>query len=166
MELAITSNEAIWFLIPSIPICLYVIYTDLSKMIIPNIMVLALLGVFIIIGPFVLPFETYLWRFAHFGVVLAVGYIFYLIAGIGAGDVKFAAAMATFIALPDWGFALILYTVFSLLGLLLHQIARRIGFIQRITSGWKSFDLKQGHYPLGISLAVMHLVYLSLGAFG
>lgn len=153
-----------WLLLPSVPICLYVIYTDLAEMRIPNTMVLALLAVFAVFGFMAFPLEEYLWRYAHFAVVLAIGYLFHIIVGIGAGDVKFAAAMAPFFAAADWRFALLLYMAFSIGGLILHKTARKIGPIQRAAAGWLSFDPKMGHFPLGISLAAMHITYLALAA--
>lgn len=163
-NLAITNMQGLWFLIPSIPICLWVIYTDLAEMRIRNYAVLALLAVFVVVGFFVMPLSDYLWRFAHFAVVLAIGWVLATYVGVGAGDCKFAAAMAPFVALPDWRVALILYAILSVGGLILHKIARRIPPIQRATTGWVSFDPETGTFPLGISLAVMHLLYLYMGA--
>ena len=164
MDLAITAQQGLWFLIPSIPICLYVIYTDLAQMRIPNTMVLALFAVFVVVGPFVMELTEYAWRYLHMVVVLAIGYLLNRFVGIGAGDAKFAAAMAPFFAFADWRIALILYAVFSIGGLILHKIARSIGPIQRAASGWTSFHPEMGHFPLGISLAAMHIFYLAMAA--
>ena len=165
MELVTTSEQAMWLLIPSIPICLYVIYTDLSEMRIPNTMVIALLLVFAIFGFMALPLDEYLWRYSHFAVVLFIGFLLSAFVGIGAGDAKFAAAMAPFVALGDWHVAMLLYMAFAIGGLILHKTARAIGPIQRAAAGWTSFDPDMGHFPLGISLAAMHITYLSLAAF-
>ena len=90
MDFVTTPEQALWLLIPSIPICLYVTYTDLSEMRIPNTMVLALLAVFAIFGFMALPLDEYLWRYSHFAVVLAIGFVLSSFVGIGAGDAKFA----------------------------------------------------------------------------
>ena len=164
MDFFTTPDQAMMLLIPSIPICLYVIYTDLSEMRIPNTMVIALIAVFAVFGFLALPLDEYLWRYSHFAVVLAIGFVLSTFVGVGAGDAKFAAAMAPFVAFGDWYIALLLYAVFSIDGLVLHKIARRIGPIQRAAAGWTSFDPEMGHYPLGISLAAMHLTYLAMAA--
>lgn len=165
MSFSVPAFDALIFFVACLPICLYVMYTDLSEMRIPNTMVLAMLALFIVVGPFLLPIDEYLWRFSHFAIVLVVGYLLHVIAGIGAGDVKFAAAMAPFFAASDWATALLLYAIFSVAGLILHKIARRITPIKKAAAGWMSFDEEQGHFPLGISLAAMHLFYLGYCAF-
>ena len=144
MEFMTTPDQAMWFLIPSIPICLYVIYTDLSEMRIPNTMVLALLLVFAVFGYMALPLDEYLWRYSHFAVMLAIGYLLSTFVGIGAGDAKFAAAMAPFVALGDWPIVALLYVGFSITGLLLHKIARNIGPVQRAAAGWTKTALRAG----------------------
>ena len=63
-------SEAFWFLPFVIPIGLYVAYSDLSRMKIPNHAVYALVAVFAIIGVIALPFDIWLWRWPRrFGAV-------------------------------------------------------------------------------------------------
>lgn len=157
-----TATQALWFLIPSIPICLWVAYTDLSKMRIPNVAVLALFAVFVVVGFLQLDLVEYAWRFAHLAVVLVIGFLLTAFAGVGAGDSKFAAAMAPFVALGD---ALEVLMVFSLLVFVtfaLHRLSRSIGFIRKLAPSWESWTSKK--FPMGITLTSTHLAYLALAA--
>lgn len=56
--MAISAHAAMWFLPFVVPICLYVMYTDLARMKITNKANLALLAVFVVIGLFVMPFDS------------------------------------------------------------------------------------------------------------
>ncbi|MBT8459649.1 MAG: prepilin peptidase, partial [Boseongicola sp.] len=97
-----TWTTAAWFLPFVIPIAIWVTWSDMSSMKIPNKAVLALMIVFAVIGLIALPFMEYLWRWSHFVVVLIITFVLNALRLLGAGDAKFAAAMAPFIALPDW----------------------------------------------------------------
>jgi hypothetical protein len=103
LEVTLTAAQAWIFLPLALPIALWACYTDITEFKIKNVTVLALLAGFIVLGPFALGWGEYAWRFAHFGVVLAIGFVLSAVMGIGAGDAKFAAAMAPFIALSDAG---------------------------------------------------------------
>jgi hypothetical protein len=107
LEVTLSAAQAWIFLPLALPIALWACYTDITEFKIKNVTVLALLGGFVVLGPIALGFEEYAWRFTHFGVVLLVGFILSAVMGIGAGDAKFAAAMAPFIALSDAGTVLV-----------------------------------------------------------
>ena len=62
MTLALTAAEALWFLPFVLPICIWVAWSDLREMRIPNVSVLALAGVFLAVGLIALPFEVYYMR--------------------------------------------------------------------------------------------------------
>lgn len=96
-----SAHAALWLLIFATPIALYVAWSDLRAMRIPNKSVLALLIVYAIVGVLTLPISVWAWSWLHFVVVLVVGFALSLTGGFGAGDAKFAAAMAPFIALGD-----------------------------------------------------------------
>ena len=106
--MATTFSTALWFLPFVIPIALWVAWSDMSSMKIPNKAVLALMAVFVVVGLVALPFTDYLWRYAHFAVVLVITFVLSSLGLLGAGDAKFAAAMAPFIALSDWSFFMFL----------------------------------------------------------
>ena len=92
---------AAWFLPFVVPITIWVSWSDMATMKIPNKAVLALLAVFLVVGLIALPFLEYLWRWSHFAVILVIGFVCASLGMMGAGDAKYAAAMAPFIARED-----------------------------------------------------------------
>ena len=150
----------------SLPICLWVAYTDLSQMKIRNQAVLALFGVFVVAGLFVVaPLTEYLWRYVQLAVVLAAGFVLSSVRALGAGDAKFAAAMAPFVAPGDYGAVLMLFAVLLIATWLLHRAARAVAPVRNLAPGWKSWS-ETKDFPMGITLAATQLTYLGLAAIG
>ncbi|MEM7488685.1 MAG: prepilin peptidase [Pseudomonadota bacterium] len=147
----------------SLPICLWVAYTDLSEMKIRNQAVIALVAVFAVAGVFLLPFGDYAWRWTHLVVVLGLGFLLNTMGALGAGDAKFAAAMAPFVALGDLAEVLGLFAGLLILSWLLHRIARSIGPVRNLAPDWKSWGEKK-NFPMGVTLAATHMTYLGLAA--
>jgi prepilin peptidase CpaA len=168
MTLSLTFTEALWFLPLVLPICVWVALSDLREMRIPNVAVLALTGVFLVIG-LVLVFglgawtlETYLWRLAALGIVLVIGFVISSLGLVGAGDAKFAAAMAPFVAWGDGLFFLMLFALVLIGSWLTHRTAGRVPALRRATADWASWD--QGKlFPMGVALAGALAIYLALG---
>lgn len=168
MSLSLTVTEALWFLPLVLPICVWVALSDLREMRIPNTSVLALTGVFLVIG-LVLVFglgvwtiETYLWRLAALGIVLVIGFVITSLGLVGAGDAKFAAAMAPFVAPGDGVFFLLLFALVLIASWLMHRIAGRVPAVRRATADWTSWD-KGKLFPMGVALAGALAIYLALG---
>lgn len=162
-QLALTGAQALWFAPLSVPICLWAAFSDLSSLRIPNVLVLALLAVFAVTGLFALDFVDYLWRYAHFAVVLAIGFVLWALPGFGfgAGDAKFAAAIAPFVALQDASLFLIILCATTIIGFALFKIASRIPIIRRATPGWTSWT-KPKTFPWGLSLSAALILYLGI----
>lgn len=158
----LTFAQAAWFLPFVLPICLYVTWTDLSRMIIPNIAVLALVAVYAIIGLMVLPMEEYLWRYVNLGVVLVIGFVLSSFGPVGAGDAKFAAAMAPFVAAGDGAMFLMLFCGVLLASWALHRMARATPALRNAAPDWVSWQ-KGKLFPMGVALAGSLILYLALG---
>ena len=73
----------------------------MAQMRITNQAVMLLVIVFLVVGLIALPFDTYLWRLVQLVVVLLVGIILNAAGAMGAGDSKFIAVAAPFVALGD-----------------------------------------------------------------
>lgn len=67
MGLHLTAWSALWFLPFVVPICLYVCWSDMRAMKIPNKAVLALALVFLAVGLIALPLADYPWRLLQLG---------------------------------------------------------------------------------------------------
>ena len=162
MILAQSSDAAFWLLLGALPIAAWVIWTDLATMKIPNKAVLALMAVFAVVGLATLPLATWAWAWAHLAVVLVIGFVLNLTGGFGAGDAKFAAAMAPFVALGDLGSFLLLLSVLAILTFVLHRLARQVPALRAATPDWVSWQRRD--FPFGIALAPSLIVYLALAA--
>lgn len=159
----ISASTALWFLPFVLPIALWVAWSDLATMKIPNKAVLALLAVFVVIGLIALPFDEYLWRYAHFAVVIVITFLLSTFGLIGAGDAKFVAAMAPFIALPDAYPFLILLAVVIIAAFIVHRFAKRTSALRNRVPQWESWERRE--FPMGFALAPALVIYLLIGVF-
>lgn len=160
--MAITASAAAWFLPFVIPVCLYVMYTDVSRMKITNNANLVLVGIFVVIGLIALPFTVYLWQLVGMVVVLLAGIVLNAAGVMGAGDSKFIAAAAPFIALGDAMMLMWLFAATLLAAVATHRIAKYTA-LRRLAPGWTSWE--QGKkFPMGLALGATLILYLALGA--
>ncbi|MGJ8544576.1 MAG: prepilin peptidase [Sulfitobacter sp.] len=160
--MAISALTALWFLPFVLPICLYVAYTDMAEMRITNPSVAALALIFVVLGVFLLPFDTYLWRLATLVVVLLAGIVLNAAGAMGAGDAKFIAAAAPLLAPGDLPSILILFSGVLLASVLLHRTAKHTP-LRNLAPHWISWD--QGKkFPMGLALGPTLGAYLILGA--
>ena len=160
-DVSVTVTQSIAFLIFVTPLCIYVAWNDLRAMKIPTWSTDALALVFVVVGIFVMPFSEYLWRYAHFGVVLVVAILLNAIGAMGAGDSKFLASAAPFVALPDVGLVFFLLGAGLLGGFVVHRIARSIPPVRNLVPNWLSWSEKK-RFPMGFPMAAVLIVYLAL----
>lgn len=155
-----SATAALWFLPFVTPLCLYVALTDLRAMRIANGTVIAIATVFVVLGPLFLPFETYLWQLSHLPVMLIAGIALNAAGVMGAGDAKFVAAAAPYIALGDAKLLLALYAAVLLAAFSAHRIAKNTG-LRDMAPQWQSWD--QGRkFPMGLALGPTLIAYLIL----
>ena len=136
----------------------WVSWSDLKFMKIPNKAVIALLVVWLVVGPLVLPFESWLWGWVLGAAVLVAGFIANAAGLLGAGDAKFAAAMAPFFILADPRFVLGLYAACLLGAYFSHRLLRLIGPFRRATEDWASWTHKD--FPMGLALSGTLIFFL------
>jgi len=129
---------------------------------IPNKAVMALTIIFLVVGLIALPFEEYAWRWLHLLVVLAVGFLMNMIGSIGAGDAKFAAAMAPFVALGDLRLLLFLFAAVLLAAVTTHRLFRRSTSFRAKTPDWASWT--NSDFPMGLALGGTLIFYLAAAA--
>ena len=165
MTLDIPASAAAWFLPFALPICLWVGWNDMARMKIPNRAVTALFIVYAVIGLITLPLETYAWQWLHLVVVLIAGFVLNMIGLMGAGDAKFAAVMAPFVAIGDAATLCYIYVACSVAALVVHRGMRAIPAVRAAAPDWESWQRKD--FPMGLALGWMLILYLALGmAYG
>lgn len=154
---------ALWFLPFTLAIGLWVAWSDMKTMKIPNQSVLALLAVYLVVGPIALPFQIWLWGWAvGFGVLL-LGFVLNAAGAMGGGDAKFAAAMAPIMAQVDLRLLAVLTCATVLGAFATHRL---FGFIPplRRRFAWASWDQPgfpfQSDFPMGLALAGILNFYL------
>jgi len=159
--MALSAWSAWWFLPFALPICIWVAWSDMKFMKIPNKAVLALLVVFVVVGLIALPLSDYPWRLLQFAVVLAVGFVLNMSGSLGAGDAKFAAAAASFIAPGDFSLVLYLLAAVLLAAVATHRVFRRIPAVRAATPEWVSWTHRK--FPMGLALGGTLAFYLLAG---
>ncbi|MGY6550035.1 MAG: prepilin peptidase [Roseinatronobacter sp.] len=161
--MSMNAGAALWFLPFIVPITLWVAWTDMKWMKIKNLAVLALILVYGVIGPLGLPLATWAWGWVHLIVVLLVGFALSAAGWLGAGDAKFAAAMAPFIMLADLSLFLVLLGTVILASFITHRLFRSLPVAEAVAPGWESWRSRK--FPLGLALGPALLFYLGLAAF-
>lgn len=160
--LAATAREAQWFLPFVLPVALWAAWSDMSFMKIPNKAVLALAAVFAAAGLVALPLADYGWRWVQLAVVLAIGFALTTAGLIGAGDAKFAAAMAPFVALGDLRLFMGVFAASLLAAFAAHRLMRAVPAFRRAAPGWLSWTSPK--FPMGLALSGALLMHLALVA--
>lgn len=159
---------ALWLAIAAmVPLMALCAWYDLRSLRIPNWLVLSVAGVFLLVGLWGLPFDTFAWRLAQGAAVLVIGFGLFAIGAIGGGDAKMAAALAPFVAARDIASVLILYAVVSLVLLLALRLAMQLA--RHRTTGWMAVDqysrpARERVFPMGLIFAITIVLYLLVGA--
>lgn len=157
--------EAPVFLVTTLPIAIWVAWSDMATMKIPNMAVIALVAVFAVVGLLALPLPEYLWRYSHLIIVLIIGFVLNLAGAIGAGDAKFAAAMAPFVPTVDAMPFMMLFAAVLLAAFATHRLFRAIPSVRRGFPEWESWTRRD--FPMGLALSGALIAYLGLAtAFG
>lgn len=161
----ISSSAATWFLPFVLPLCLYVAFTDLREMRITNQAVLVIAGLFVVLGFVALPFDVYLWRLGTMVAVLVIGIVLNAAGAMGAGDAKFIAVAAPYIAPSDWRLLMALFAAVLIAAFCAHRLAK-ISPLRQIAPHWASWD-QGSKFPMGLALGFTLAAYLALGiAYG
>ncbi|MEP2890256.1 prepilin peptidase [Tateyamaria sp.] len=161
--MALSAQAALWFLPFLVPLCFYVAYTDLAQMRITNPTVLAMVAVFVVLGFFLFPLNVYLWQLAQLVIVLLVCMVLNAAGGMGAGDAKFLAAAAPFVALADVRLVMILFAAVLLSAFAAHRIAKHTA-LRRMAPNWDSWTQEARKFPMGFALGPTLAIYLALAA--
>lgn len=156
----ITQTGALILLIPALPIAIWAAGSDLKRMKIPNISVLAMAALWPLLGWLAVPTWTdWFWGFALMGIVFFAGFALYTTGTFGAGDAKFAAAIAPVFVGTRILHLLVLLFVCLVGALILHRLARSVPAIRRMTPDWASWEQRR-YFPLGLALSIFVVLYL------
>lgn len=152
------TSAALVFLVFALPIGVWVAWSDMKTMKIPNKAVMALALSYLATGLFVLPWQAFLWGLAYGAIVLVVGFLCNMARLLGAGDAKFAAAMAPFFTGADLRAVLALFAACLLGAFVGHRLLGRIKPFRTATADWISWTHKD--FPMGLALSGTLIFYL------
>lgn len=137
---------------------LWVSWSDMKFMKIPNQAVLVLLVVWLVVGILVMPLHAWAMGWALAAAVLVGGFVANAAGLVGAGDAKFAAGMAPFFVYADPRFVMGLYAACLLGAFAAHRLARLIPAFRRATADWSSWT--HADFPMGLALSGTLIFYL------
>lgn len=137
------------------PLLVAAIYFDLRYLRIPNLISIALVGVFAAYA-FVAAPDDLLTRLLVAAVVFALGFLAFAARLVGGGDVKLLPALLLFI--PADGLILFanLFSAALLIGVAIVVALRRSRLAG--ASGWKSLSQPRA-FPMGLSIGFAGLAY-------
>ncbi len=159
----LTFTQAIVFAPFVLAICVWVAWSDMATMKIPNKSVMALGLVWLVIGAVLvltgmMGWRIWGWGFALGAMTLAAGFIANAAGLVGAGDAKFGAVMAPFFVGADPRLVMALLAACLLGAFTAHRLARLIGPFRAAVPAWASWSNKK--FPMGLTLAGMLVFYL------
>jgi prepilin peptidase CpaA len=155
----LTPLAAAVFLPFAAAIGLWVAWSDMASMRIPNKAVLALWLVWAFPGLLIVPLKFWLLGWALAFAVLAAGFLANLVGLLGAGDAKFASAMAPFFIGTDIRVIMGLLAACLLGAFAAHRLARAIPALRRVAPGWESWT--HDDFPMGLALSGMLVLTLA-----
>jgi prepilin peptidase CpaA len=159
-EATLSPTDAMILLVPVLPIAIWAALSDLKRMKIPNTSVLAMAAVWPLLGWYVAPALTvWAWGFALMAIVFVAGFLMYLTGTFGAGDAKFAAAMAGIFVGGNIGEILLIIFVSMIGSLVVHRLLRSLPWVRNATPDWESWT-KRRYFPFGLALSAIVIFYL------
>ncbi|MEM1236098.1 MAG: prepilin peptidase [Pseudomonadota bacterium] len=160
---AFPADAALVFMVLLAPIWLYMAWYDMARLKILNGLVLLVFGIFLVLGPLLLPFDLYLGQLLQAAFVLVAMLVLYAAGTMGGGDAKFIAAASPFFMSQDAILVTILFTACLLAAFTAHRLFL-IGGTDRATPLWRSWRSGK-RFPLGYALGGVVTIYLAMAAF-
>ncbi len=157
-----TALDAAILLPFTLAIGIWVAWSDMKFMKIPNKAVMALLAVWLILGLILVPWQVWAWALALGAVMLVLGFLASAVGFVGAGDAKFVAAMAPFFVQGDLRMILALSAAVLLAAFTAHRAGRMLPALRAAAPDWESWA--RADFPMGLALSGILNIYLILRA--
>lgn len=151
---------ALWFFPAVTLIGIWVAWSDMKFMKIPNKAVLAMFAAYLVLGPIALPIKAWLLGWALGAGVLVIGFVATSAGLVGAGDSKFAAGMAPFFIGADYRVVMGLYAACLLAAFAVHRGMGQIPAFRAAVPDWESWQRKD--FPMGLALSGTIIFYFAL----
>lgn len=151
------------FLIVMLPVWIYTAWYDMARLKILNGLVIFVFGVFVVLGPLVLPMPVYFGQLVQAVIVFAVILVLYAAGTMGGGDAKFIAAASPYFMRADVTLIIALFLACGLAAIAAHRLFLLFG-ADRAVPLWTSWRSGK-RFPLGYALGGIVTFYLALAAF-
>lgn len=151
---------AIVFLAVTLPFCIFATWSDLKFLKIPNIVPVSMVLVFVVVGPFVLPFTEYKLSLLYGLIALLLSLIVFAARIIPAGDLKYATAIIPYVDTGELLSFAIFLSLCSLLAVLTHSVFGRLGLAPSDWASWHESGWKR-RFPFGFALSGALITYLA-----
>lgn len=135
---------------------IYAGYSDFRRLLIPNWISVLMAVAFVLVAP-TLGLPEIMSRVTLAGLVFVVGFVFFALNILGAGDVKLLAAILLFVPAGQSAVFFLILSVTLLIGVAI-VVSLRSAFAAQL-SGCKSM-VTPGAFPMGISIASAGLISL------
>lgn len=157
-----TALDAAIFLPFTLAIGIWVAWSDMKSMKIPNLAVLTLMGVWLVLGPILVEWNIWAWGLALGAMAMVVGFVGAALRLFGMGDAKFVAAMAPFFVQSSLQEVMIISAAVMLAALAAHRLWRAVPGLRALAPNWESWTHKD--FPMGLALMGILNIYLGLKA--
>jgi len=158
------ATPALWVtFVAMVPLMVLASLSDLKSLKIPNWLVLAVAGVFVVTGLWGLPLDVFVMRVVTGLGVLCFGFALFSFGAIGGGDAKMAAALAPFVVPGDIARLLLLYAIITFVMLMVLRLVMQV--YRHEETGWHSVDQlkkppRERVFPMGLIFGLTITVYL------
>ena len=150
---------ALVFLVVTFPFCIYATWSDLKYLKIPNILPLSMVLAFIIVGPFVLPMEEYLYSLLYGFIALVISLFIHAAGLIPAGDLKFASAIIPFVDTGELVSFGLFVALSAFMAVFTHLVFGWAGWAPTHWASWQGGGWKR-RFPVGFALSGGLITYL------
>ena len=128
----------------------------------PNRAVVATFALFVVLGPWVLPWGSFGWQLLAMPIFLILGILANAMGLFGAGDAKFIAAAAPFVWAADARLVALIFMANLLAAYLAHRMAKHTA-LRALAPDWASWDAG-AKFPMGLPLATSLMIYLAIAS--
>lgn len=128
----------------------------------PNRAVVATFALFVVLGPWVLPWGSFGWQLLAMPIFLILGILANAMGLFGAGDAKFIAAAAPFVWAADARLVGLIFMANLLAAYLAHRMAKHTA-LRALAPDWASWDAG-AKFPMGLPLATSLMIYLAIAS--
>jgi len=157
-----TAMDAALFLPFTLAIGIWVAWSDMKSMKIPDVAVISLLLVWLVLGLILLPLKIWGWGLALAAIAFVVVALALAVRLFGGGDAKFIIAMAPFFVQGNLRDVMVLSAAVMLAAFAAHRLARALPTLRSAVADWESWT--RADFPMGLALAGILNIYLALRA--